>query len=118
MVFTHLPSNILLTLVPLMPNVGWALALLLARFALSQMDVPARQAFIAAIVDPSEMTAAAAYTNTARYLGRPAGPALAGALMQQTTLAAPFLAAGAVKVAYDLVIYAAFRRAVESNAGR
>jgi predicted MFS family arabinose efflux permease len=111
MVFTHLPSNVLLAAVPFMPNVGWAVAILLARFALSQMDVPARQAFIAAIVEPSEMTAAAAYTNTARYLGRPAGPALAGLLMQRTVLAAPFVVAGLVKVGYDLVIYAAFRHA-------
>jgi predicted MFS family arabinose efflux permease len=115
MAFTHLPSNVLLAAVPLMPNVGLAVAILLARFALSQMDVPARQAFIAAIVEPSEMTAAAAYTNTARYLGRPAGPALAGALMQQTVLAAPFLAAGVVKVAYDLIIFAAFRRTLEDD---
>jgi predicted MFS family arabinose efflux permease len=115
MVFTHLPSNVLLAAVPLMPNVGWAVAILLARFALSQMDVPARQAFIAAIVEPSEMTAAAAYTNTARYVGRPAGPALAGALMQQTVLAAPFLAAGMVKVAYDLIIFAAFRRTLDDD---
>jgi MFS family permease len=112
MVFTHLPSNVLLAAVPFMPTVGWAVAILLARFALSQMDVPARQAFIAALVQPSERTAAAAYTNTARYLGRPAGPALAAVLMQQTVVAAPFLAGGLVKVAYDLVVYAAFRRAL------
>jgi predicted MFS family arabinose efflux permease len=117
MVFTHLPSNVLLAAVPLMPNVGWAVAILLARFALSQMDVPARQAFIAAIVEPSEMTAAAAYTNTARYIGRPAGPALAGVLMQRTVVA-PFLVAGLVKVAYDLVIYVAFRRAAAGESSQ
>jgi MFS family permease len=117
MVFTHLPSNILLAALPLMPNVGWAVAILLARFALSQMDMPARQAFIAAIVEPSEMTAAAAYTNTARYIGRPAGPALAGVLMQRSVVT-PFLVAGLVKVAYDIVIYAAFRRAVSGEGGQ
>jgi predicted MFS family arabinose efflux permease len=117
MVFTHLPSNILLAAVPLMPNLGWAVAILLARFALSQMDVPARQAFIATIVEPSELTAAAAYTNTARYVGRPAGPALAGILMQRTVLAAPFLVAGLVKVAYDLVVYATFRHATGGERG-
>jgi predicted MFS family arabinose efflux permease len=117
MVFTHLPSNVLLAAVPLMPNLGWAVAILLARFALSQMDVPARQAFIATIVEPSELTAAAAYTNTARYLGRPAGPALAGILMQRTVLAAPFLVAGLVKVAYDLVVYASFRHATGGERG-
>jgi predicted MFS family arabinose efflux permease len=117
MVFTHLPSNVLLAAVPLMPNLGWAVAILLARFALSQMDVPARQAFIATIVEPSELTAAAAYTNTARYLGRPAGPALAGILMQRTVLAAPFLVAGLVKIAYDLVVYASFRHATGGERG-
>jgi MFS family permease len=115
MVFTHLPSNVLLALVPFMPNLGGAVAVLLGRFALSQMDVPARQAFIAAIVEPSERTAAAAYTNTARYVGRPLGPAVASTLMQRTALAAPFLAARAVKVAYDLVIYAAFRQVVTDD---
>jgi len=109
MVFTHLPSNLLLAAVPLMPSLGWAITALLARSALSQMDVPARQAFIAAIVEPPERTAAAAYTNAARYLGRPAGPAVAGALMQRTVIAAPFLAAAAIKVGYDLLVYARFR---------
>ncbi|HEX6492117.1 MAG TPA: MFS transporter [Candidatus Dormibacteraeota bacterium] len=120
MVFTHLPSNLLLAAVPLMPGVGWAIAALLARSALSQMDVPARQAFLAAIVEPHERTAAAAYTNAARYAGRPAGPAVAGALMQRTALAAPFLAAAAIKVGYDLAVYARFR-GIESrlsSAGR
>jgi MFS family permease len=118
MVFTHLPSNILLAVVPLMPSVSGAVAVLLVRFSLSQMDVPARQAFIAALVEPGERTAAAAYTNTARYVGRPAGPAIAGALMERTALAAPFLAAGVLKIVYDLAIYAAFRRAGVSRNGR
>jgi predicted MFS family arabinose efflux permease len=109
MVFTHLPSNALLAAVPFMPNLGLAVAVLLARFAVSQMDVPARQAFVASLVDPHERVAAAAYTNTARYLSRPAGPAIAGALMQRVALAAPFVAAGVIKIAYDLTIYTAFR---------
>src|SRR5207244_109867 len=67
MVFTHLPSNLLLVAVAFAPNLPSAIALLLARFALSQMDVPTRQAYVVAVVDPSERTAAAAYTNTARY---------------------------------------------------
>ncbi|HMC68955.1 MAG TPA: MFS transporter [Mycobacteriales bacterium] len=79
MVFTHLPSNLLLVAVAFAPNLGIAVALLLARVALSQMDVPTRQAYVMALVAPHERTAAAAYTNTARYLARPAGPALAGA---------------------------------------
>jgi predicted MFS family arabinose efflux permease len=110
MVFTHLPSNVLLMLVPFMPNLGSAIAMLLARFAISQMDVPARQAFVVAVVEPSERTAAAAYTNTARYLVRPAGPALGGVLMQNVALSAPFVAAGSLKIVYDLAILAAFRR--------
>ena len=110
MVFTHLPSNLLLIGVALAPNLGAAIALLLARYALSQMDVPARQALLATIVQPAERTAAAGYTNTARYVGRPGGPAVAAALMQRVAVGAPVVVAGAVKVAYDLTVFAAFRR--------
>ena len=108
MVFTHLPSNVLLALVPFAPTLELALALLLARSALSQMDVPARQAYLAALVDPEERTAAAAYTNTARHLVRPAGPALASASM---ALAAglPFVVAGGLKLVYDVALYLTFR---------
>lgn len=112
MVFTHLPSNLLLIGVALAPNLGAAIALLLARYALSQMDVPARQALLVTIVQPDERTAAAGYTNTARYVGRPGGPAVAAALMR-VAVGAPFVLAGAVKVAYDLTIFAAFRRTPE-----
>jgi len=110
MVFTHLPSNALLILIPFMPNFGWAIAMLLARFAISQMDVPARQAYVVSMVDPSERTAAASYTNTARYVVRPAGAALGGVLMQWVALAAPFVAAGGLKIVYDLTLLATFRR--------
>jgi predicted MFS family arabinose efflux permease len=110
MVFTHLPSNVLLILVPVMPNFGLAIAMLVARFAISQMDVPARQAYVVSMVDPGERTAAASYTNTARYVVRPAGAALGGYLMQSVALGAPFLAAGALKIAYDLTLLATFRR--------
>jgi len=116
MVFTHLPSNVLLAAVPFMPNLQLAVAALLARFALSQMDVPARQAFVAWLVDPHERVAAAAYTNTARYVSRPVGPTVAGALMQRTALAAPFLAAGVIKIAYDLIVYATFRAQYRKHA--
>jgi predicted MFS family arabinose efflux permease len=109
MVFTHLPSNVLLALIPLAPNLGIAVALLLARFALSQMDVPARQAFIAALVDPSERTAAAAYTNTVRYAVRPFG-ALLGGLSQRLAFGAPFVLGGAIKSAYDVALYTWFRK--------
>ncbi|MBI2237011.1 MAG: MFS transporter [Actinobacteria bacterium] len=109
MVFTHLPSNVLLAVVPLAPSLGPAIALLLARFALSQMDVPARQAYVVAMVDPEERTAAAAFTNTARYVVRPVGPVLAGATMQ-VVVGAPFVVAGGLKIVYDLLLYATFRR--------
>lgn len=109
MVFTHLPSNVLLALIPFAPNEATAFALLFARYALSQMDVPARQAYVVGVVDPEERTAAAAYTNTARYVVRPLGP-LAAAPIMQASLAAPFAIAGALKSAYDLSLYALFRR--------
>jgi predicted MFS family arabinose efflux permease len=110
MVLTHLPSNVLLALVPLMPTLPLAVAVLLSRFALSQMDVPTRQAYLAAMVDPEERTAAAAFTNTARYVSRPFGPAVGAALANASGIGAPFVAAGALKVLYDLVLYGVFRR--------
>jgi predicted MFS family arabinose efflux permease len=109
MVFTHLPSNVLLAAIALAPSLTTAAALLLARFALSQMDVPARQAFVAGLVPPQDRLGAAAYTNLARYLGRPLGPAVGGLLMR-SLIGAPFLAAGLVKVVYDVALYAEFRR--------
>ena len=108
MVFTHLPSNVLLALVPFAPTLGLAIGFLLARSALSQMDVPARQAYLAALVDPAERTAAAGYTNAARHLVRPAGPALASASMGMAA-GLPFLVAGGLKIVYDLALYVTFR---------
>ncbi len=109
MVFTHLPSNILLLLVPLMPTLGLAIAVLLLRFTLSQMDVPARQTYVVSMVDPGERTAAAAFTNTARYVVRPVGAAAAGVLLQTVGFGAPFFVAGSLKVLYDLLLYRTFR---------
>jgi hypothetical protein len=109
MVFTHLPSNVLLALIPFAPTEASAFALLFARYALSQMDVPTRQAYVVGVVDAEERTAAAAYTNTARYVVRPLGP-LAAAPVMQASLGAPFVIAGALKGVYDLLLYAAFRR--------
>jgi predicted MFS family arabinose efflux permease len=108
MVFTHLPSNILLASVALAPTERVAIGLLLARFALSQMDVPARQAYVVALVDPAERTAAAAYTNTARLAVRPLGPFAAGPLAQ-LALGAPFVVAGALKTVYDVALWLRFR---------
>jgi MFS family permease len=109
MVFTHLPSNVLLALIPLAPSEVAAFGLLFARYALSQMDVPTRQAYVVGVVDPEERTAAAAYTNTARYVTRPLGPLVAAPILQ-FSLGAPFLIAGALKSAYDLMLFADFRR--------
>jgi predicted MFS family arabinose efflux permease len=110
MVFTHLPSNVLLILVPFMPTLPLAIAVLLARFCLSQIDVPARQAYIVSVVDPDERTAAASYTNSARYLARPGGSALGGYLWQSVSLSAPFVAAGSLKILYDLALLGTLRR--------
>jgi len=108
MVFTHLPSNLLLAAIPLAPTFPVALALLFGRFALSQMDVPTRQAYVIALVDPEERTAAIAFTNTARYVVRPLAPVLAG-FAQQVFLGLPFVLAGGIKAGYDLVLWASFR---------
>jgi predicted MFS family arabinose efflux permease len=108
MVWTHLPSNLLLAAIAFAPSLTVAVALLLGRFALSQMDVPTRQAYVMGVVDSSERTAAAAYTNTARYLGRPVAPLLAGAALGGA-LGLPFLLAGALKSVYDVGLYFVFR---------
>jgi len=110
MVFSHLPSNVLLILIPVMPTLGWAIAVLLLRFVLSQMDVPTRQAYISAMVDPEERTAAAAFTNTARYVARPFGPVIGTVLMTNVAFGAPFVVAGTLKSVYDLLLWRVFRR--------
>ena len=104
MVGTHLPSNVLLIGVAFAPTLGVAIALMLARTALSQMDVPTRQALVMSVVDPSERTAAAAVTNAARYTVRPAGPFLGGVL-QTVSLGLPLVVAGLVKGGYDLALW-------------
>ena len=108
MVFTHLPSNVLLAAIAFAPTQAAAIALLLARSLLSQMDVPARQAYVVALVDADERTAAAAYTNGARYAVRPFAPLLIGPLLT-VGVGAPFVVAGALKSAYDVSLYALFR---------
>jgi hypothetical protein len=108
MVFTHLPSNLLLASIAFAPTQTVAIALLLGRSLLSQMDVPTRQAYVVAVVDPAERTAAAAYTNGARYVTRPLAPLLIAPLLA-VGAGAPFLVAGALKSVYDLGLYALFR---------
>jgi MFS family permease len=110
MVFTHLPSNILLLLVPLMPNLPLAIAVLLLRFSISQMDVPARQSYRMAVVAPDERSAAAGMTGITRTFGASLSPALAGLFMSNPALlGAPFFVAGGLKVIYDLLLCRSFR---------
>jgi MFS family permease len=113
MVWTHLPSNVLLASVAFAPTLPVAVVLLLARTALSQMDVPTRQALVMSVVDPEERTAAAAVTNAARYTVRPIGP-LAGGALQSVTLGLPLLVAGVVKGGYDLALLRWGRKAALS----
>lgn len=111
MVFTHLPSNVLLILVPLMPTLPLAILMLLIRFSISQMDVPTRQSYTMAIVPPEERSAAAGITGTARTVGAALAPVLAGGLLSTPALlAGPFFVAGGLKIAYDLLLLRSFRR--------
>jgi MFS family permease len=111
MVFTHLPSNILLILVPLMPNLTLAVVVLLLRFSISQMDVPTRQSYTMAIVGPHERSAAAGITGVARTTGAAVAPVLAGILFARPALInLPFFIAGTLKIAYDLLLYRRFVR--------
>jgi len=111
MVFTHLPSNVLLMLVPLMPSLPLALGAYLARMSLSQMDVPTRQSYTMSVVPPEDRTAAASSTTIARNLGQSVSPSLGGAAYA-LWVAAPFLLGGGIKIAYDLALYATFRGVV------
>jgi MFS family permease len=111
MVFTHLPSNVLLMLVPLMPTLPLAILMLLIRFSISQMDVPTRQSYTMAIVPPEERSAAAGITGTARTVGAALAPVLAGGLLSvPALLSVPFFLAGGLKIAYDLLLLRSFRR--------
>jgi MFS family permease len=114
MVFTHLPSNLLLAAVPFMPTLPLAVAVLLLRFSISQMDVPTRQSYTMAVVDPDERSAAAGVTGIARTVGAALAPLAAGPLYATAALAAaPFLVAGGLKVVYDLALWRSFRHVRE-----
>lgn len=109
MIFTHLPSNVLLILVPMMPNVQWAIGLLLLRFSISQMDVPARQAYTMAVVRPDERSAAAGVTGVARSVGAAISPMIATILVGSAgMMSLPFFLAGGLKILYDLLLYKGF----------
>lgn len=110
MVFTHIPASGFLILAALATDLYWALGLLLARALLSQMDVPARSAFVMAVVTPPERAAAASFTAVPRSLAAALSPSLGGALFAAGWLAAPLIACGVLKITYDLAIWRAFRQ--------
>jgi predicted MFS family arabinose efflux permease len=109
MVFTHLPSSLFLMAVPFVPSLKWAVVLFLCREALAEMDVPTRQSYVAALVQPSERTFASGITNLARNIFWAVGSATAGFLMQVLTFSAPLLIGGGAKVTYDILLYRSFR---------
>jgi MFS family permease len=116
MVYTHVPSNVLLILVPLMPNLPLAITMLLLRFSISQMDVPTRQSYTMAVVSPDERSAAAGVTGIARTTGASISPALAGQLISVPALiGTPFIISGALKILYDMLLYRSFKK---SEAGQ
>jgi len=111
MVVTHLPSNILLILVPLMPNLKLAVLVLLVRFSISQMDVPARQSYTMAVVSAEERSAAGGITGVARTTGAAISPLFAGFIFARPALInIPFFIAGTLKILYDLLLYRSFRK--------
>jgi len=110
MVFTHIPSSLLLIAVPFAPSFPWAVVLFLARECLVEMDVPTRQSYIVAVVEPQERTFATGVTTLTRNVSWAAGPSLAGYLMQHVALSTPLFLGGGIKIVYDLLLYAAFRR--------
>lgn len=110
MVFTHIPSNVLLMLVPLMPSLPLAVAVLLLRFSISQMDVPTRQSYTMAIISPDERSAAAGITGIARTTGASLSPVISGPMLATPALLnMPFFLSGGLKIVYDLLLYRSFR---------
>lgn len=109
MVFTHIPASLCLTAAAFTPNLYVSLALLIVRSLLSQMDMPARSAFGMSVVTPAERAAAASFTAVPRSLASAAGPTIGGALFSIGWLAAPLVACGLLKIAYDLAIWRSFR---------
>jgi MFS family permease len=110
MVFTHIPSNVLLILVPFMPTLPLAIVVLLLRFSISQMDVPTRQSYTMAVVDPDERSAAAGVTGIARTTGAALSPSIAGPMLAISGLMGlPFVLAGTLKIVYDVLLYRSFR---------
>jgi len=110
MVFSHIPSNIFLTAIPFAPSAAGAVALLLCRHSLSQMDVPTRQSYVMAVVEESDRTPAAGFTNVSRSIAQSFSPSLAGYAIANLWMGTPFVAAGTLKLAYDLTLYGSFRK--------
>jgi len=110
MVFTHIPSSLCLILLPFVPDLAWAIALLFVRSALSQMDVPTRSSYVMAIVTPAERPAAASITSVPRSLAAAMSPFLAGWMLALSSFGWPLLVAGGVKIVYDLLLFAMFRK--------
>jgi MFS family permease len=118
MVFTHIPSSILLILVPLMPTLPLAIAMLLLRFTISQMDVPTRQSYTMAVVSPDERSAASGVTTIARSVGASLSPTLTGVfLANHALMSAPFFVAGGLKIIYDLLLYRSFKKVIPPEEG-
>ena len=109
MVWTHLPSSLFLIFAPAAPSAAIAAGLFLAREALVEMDVPTRQSFVMAVVPPTERTFASGVTNVTRNIAWAVGPSVAGVVMQQVALAGPLVIGGVLKIAYDLLLFRAFR---------
>jgi len=109
MVFTHIPSSLCLIAIPFVPDLAWAIVLLFVRSALSQMDVPTRSSFVMAVVSPAERPAAASITSVPRSLASALSPLIAGYLLGISTFGWPLIAAGGLKIAYDLLLYLRFR---------
>jgi len=110
MVFTHIPSNVLLVLVAIAPTFPMAIGLYLARMSLAQMDVPTRQAYIVGVVQENERTATAGITNTSRNIAQAISPSITGIIISSLWLSAPFVIGGLLKIAYDLGIFVNFRK--------
>ncbi|HZQ61682.1 MAG TPA: MFS transporter [Casimicrobiaceae bacterium] len=110
MVFTHLPSSVFLLIIPFLPDLAWVIALLLARSALSQMDVPTRTSYVMAVVTPPERAAAASMTSVPRSLAAAVSPLFAGYLLGLSSFGWPLFAAGVLKIVYDLMLLVTFRR--------
>lgn len=117
MVYTHLPANIFLVLAGLMPSAALAITCLLLRMAVSQMDVPVRQAFVMAVVPPQERTAASSVTNVPRSLAAALAPLLAGALLEKTTFGWPLVIGGTLKAVYDVALLFQFRNVPTRDEG-